>query len=146
MGKKKRVYGKTYLGQGVTLTGVDEYLSKVEKLGKDIFEITKQAMDESVQLIATNMRARAYRHKKTGEVYDAIEARPAIRSGNTVTTFVGIDFEEHPEAKHAIYQEYGGNKNKSFPDPFIRPAFDTTIRKVRAVQKQIFKKAGVPVD
>lgn len=142
----KHAYGKTALGKGVTLTGVDEYLKKVEALGKNIFEVTKEAIDESVKPIVEDMKARAYPHKDNGDVYNAIEAKPAKQEGNTVSAFVGIDLQAHPEATHALYEEYGGNNNTSFPDPFIRPAFDLNVRKVKAIQKEVLKKAGVPTD
>lgn len=140
-----RSYGKTALGKGLTVTGIDEYLKKIEAIGKNVDEAVMEAIDESCKPIVKSMIDLAMPHKDTGKVVNAIEAKPAKKEGNTISAFVGIDLKEHPEATHALYEEFGGN-NASFPAPFIRPSFDNLRKDVKKIQKNVLKKWGVPVD
>lgn len=138
-------YGKTALRQGINITGIDEYLKKIEDVGKNVDEVVMYAINESAGIIKEDMVKGAERHKDTGEVVNAIEATPAEKDGNVISSKIGIDLKKYPEAKHAVFQEYGGNSD-GFPDPFIRPAFDDNRRNIKTLQKRILKRAGIPID
>lgn len=129
------------------LTGLEEYLSNVNKAGNDVVEAAKEAIEESVKPIVQEMKAGAQPHsvKYTGDVYDAIEATPVKVDGNKIYSDVGINEEKAKEgAWVAVFQEFGA---PHFPkDPFIRPAFDNNRNKIRSAQRKILKKWGVPVD
>jgi HK97 gp10 family phage protein len=146
MGRKwsYKTYGKTALGKGFKIGGIEEYLAKAEALGKNIDDIVKEAINESVKPIVHDMKQGQSIHYDTGEVYNAIEATPAKAEGNYIYSSVGINFDEHPEAIHAVFQEYGDSHTTGFPDPFIRPAFDLNVDEVKQIQKKVLKKAGVP--
>jgi len=139
-------YGKTALGAGINLTGFDEYLKKVERAGRNVDEAVAKAIDESVKPIVDDMKAGAARHKRTGEVYDAIEATPAKKDGNYIYSQVGVNLKEHPEAIEGVFQEYGDSHSPGFPDPFISPAFWNNRNKVKKIQKEVLMKEGVPID
>lgn len=140
-------YGKTALGRGFKVTGVEEYFKKIEALGKKIEDVVIEAVEESVKPILADMKAGAERHEDSGQVIEAIEVQHASgRKSNYIYAYVGIDLDEHPEAIHAVYQEYGDSHSPRFPDPFIRPAFDNNIKLVKSIQKKVLKRAGVPVD
>jgi HK97 gp10 family phage protein len=136
-------YGKTALRQGISVTGLDEYLKKIEALGENIDNVVKEAIDESVKPILADMIKGAERHRDSGEVVEAIEAQPTTQEGGEIYSKVGIDVNKHPEAKHAVFQEYGDGHSGQFPDPFIRPAFDNNEKLVKKIQRDILKKAGV---
>lgn len=138
-------YGKTALKQGISVAGIEQYLKKVEALGKNIDEVVKEAINESVKPIVKDMIEGAERHRDSGEVVEAIEAKQATQEGGLIYSDVGIDLKKHPEAKHAVFQEYGDGHSPMFPDPFIRPAFDNNEKLVKKIQKDVLKKAGVPV-
>lgn len=143
MGNK---YGKTALGRGFKVTGIEEALKRAQDLGKNIDSIVKEAIDESVKPIISDMIAGAERHRDSGDVVEAIEAQPATQEGGYIYSQVGIDLNKHPEAMHAVYQEYGDAHSPGFPDPFIRPAFDNNVKLVKSIQRKVLKKAGVPTE
>lgn len=143
MGNK---YGKSALRQGITVTGIEEYLKKIEALGKNIDDAVKEAINESVKPIVKDMIEGAERHKDSGKLVEAIETQPAMQEGNYIYVQAGIDTNKHPEAIHAVYQEYGDAHSDKFPDPFIRPAFDNNVKLVKSIQKKVLKKAGVPTE
>ncbi|APM39399.1 HK97-gp10 family putative phage morphogenesis protein [Clostridium kluyveri] len=139
-------YGKTALGKGFQVSGIDEYLKAIEALGKNVDDAVIEAVNESVDPILEDMQEGAARHMDKRTVYDAIEATPATKSGNTISSFVGIDMKKNPNARHAVFQEYGDGHSAGFPDPFIRPAFDNNKKRVKQIQKLVLKKWGVPTD
>ena len=139
-------YGKTALGQGIKFGGTEEYLRKIQALGKNIDDVVKEAIKESVKPILVDMIAGAERHKDSGEVVEAIEAQPVTQEGGYISSKVGIDLVKHQEAIHAVFQEYGDGHSDNFPDPFIRPAFDDNVKLVKSIQRKVLKKAGVPTE
>lgn len=145
-------YGKSALGVQINLNGLDEYLAKIEAAGNDINETCKEAVNAALPIVEKAMKDGASRHTKgvgkygTGAVENAIEVTPAKVEGNYIYGEVGIDVTKHPEAAHAVFQEYGDGHSPEFPDPFIRPAFDEHKTEVRSAERAVLKKGGVPVD
>ena len=144
--------GRT-LGVSIKITGFDELLEKIESAGNSIDDACIAAVDASLPIVETAMKEGAARHRKgvgkygTDAVYNAIESIPAVKTGTLIHGEVGIDTDKHPEAKHAVYEEYGdGHSVNEFPDPFIRPAVDNNKAKIRAAQKAVLKSRGVPLD
>jgi len=139
-------YGKTALGQGFKVGGIEEYLKKIEVLGKNINDVVKEAIEESVKPIEVDLIQGAERHEDSGDVVKAIEVQPVTQVGGYISSQVGINLVKHPEAIHAVFQEYGDSHSDKFPDPFIRPAFDNNVKLVKSIQRKVLKKAGVPTD
>lgn len=145
-------YGKSALGVSIQLTGLDEMLEKVEESGNSINDACKDAVNAALPIIEKDMKEGAARHRKgvgkygTDAVYDAIETVPAKQEGNYIYGQVGIDTEKHPEAKHAVFQEYGDGHSPEFPDPFVRPAIDGNRAAVRSIMRATLKAHGVPID
>jgi hypothetical protein len=139
-----KTYGKTALGQGLKFGGVEEYLRKIEAMGKNIDDVVKEAIIESVKPIEADMFEGAGRHEDSGQVLEAIETQPVTQVGGYISSKVGIDLVKYPRAIHAVFQEYGDGHSPGFPDPFIRPAFDNNVKLVKSIQRKILKKAGVP--
>jgi HK97 gp10 family phage protein len=139
-------YGETALGHGFQVSGIDEYLKKIEALGKSIDDAAIEAANESVKPILHDMKQGESIHYDTGIVYNAIEAQPAIKDVNVISAFVGIDLKMHPNAKHAVFQEYGDGHTPGFPDPFIRPAFDNNKKECKSIQRKVLKRWGIPTN
>jgi hypothetical protein len=136
-------YGSTALGKGFQVAGVEDFLKKIQDIGGSVEDAVKQAIDESVKPIVEDMIAGAERHRDQGDVVNAIEAHPAIQDGNYIYSRVGIDLNKHPEAAHAVFQEYGDGHSDVFPDPFVSPAFDNNKSKVKSVQKNVLYRLGI---
>ena len=140
------VFGSGALKVSITLPNFEKYLEKVEAAGNNIDDACAAAVNVALPIVEKAMKAGAERHHKTGDVVNAIESTPAKREGNYIYGTVGIDLEKHPEAEHALYEEYGDGHSAKFPDPFIRPAIDEHKAEVRAAERTELKKAGVPVE
>lgn len=145
-------YGRSALGVSIQITGLDEMLTKVESAGNDVDEACKDAVNAALPIAEKSMKEGAARHRKgvgkygTDAVYDAIETVPAKQEGNYIYGQVGVNTDKHPEAMHAVFQEYGDGHSKQFPDPFIRPAFDTNKNAIRAAERSELKARGMPID
>lgn len=145
-------YGRSALGVSIQVTGLDKLLEKVEASGNDIDEACKDAVNAALPTVEASMKAGAARHTKgtgkyaTGAVMNAIETVPAKQEGNYIYGQVGIDTDKHPEAMHAVFQEYGDGHSMEFPDPFVRPAIDNNRAAIRKVMRDTLKAHGIPVD
>lgn len=136
----------------IILPNFDMFLQKAAAAGNSIDDLCLKAVNEALPIVEASMKDGAARHRKgagkygTDAVYDAIESTPAKKQGNLVYGSVGIDVNKHPEAKHAVFQEYGDGHSPEFPDPFVRPAIDDNRKKVAAVMRDVLKKGGVPIE
>jgi HK97 gp10 family phage protein len=126
------------------LTGLEEYLAKIQNAGNDIEGAVKEAMVESAKPVLDDMSAGAMRHIRTGKVVEALEISSVNQEGNYIFVEVGVNEQKAKEgAWVAVFQEYGA---PTFPkDPFIRPAFDNNALNVRSIQRKILKKWGIPI-
>ena len=148
MAKKwsKSSYGKTALSAKFTVSGMEEFFSRIEKAGKNIDITCEKAINETLPIIEKSMKEGAERHRLTGDVVNAVEVIEAKQQGNYIYGQVGIDLDKHPEAFEGVFQEYGDGHSPEFPDPFIRPAVDDNRRQINATIKKVFKKEGMPVE
>lgn len=140
-----RPYGKTALTAGLTVTGLDKYLAKVEAAGNSIDDVCVEAVNAALPIVEKSMKAGAERHRKTGDVVNAIETQPAKAQRNFIYGSVGIDWQKHPEAKEGVYEEYGDGHSPGFPDPFVRPAVDENRKEITAAERAVLRSKGVPV-
>ena len=143
MGNK---YGRSALSATITMPNLDKYLEKIQATGNNIDDACKEAVNAALPIIEKSMEAGAERHRKTGDVVNAIEAEPAKQEGNYIYGTVGIDMKKHPEAFEGVFQEYGDGHSPGFPDPFVRPAIDDNRKEILATERAVLKKRGVPMD
>lgn len=148
MAKKwsKSSYGKTALSAKLTVPDMSDFFAKIEAAGKNIDGACKKAIDECLPIVENSMKEGAERHKKTGDVADNIEVLKAQQQGNYIYALVGIDFDKHPEAFEAVFQEYGDGHSPEFPDPFVRPAVDGNKRQINTTIKKVLRKEGMPIE
>lgn len=141
-----RPYGKSALSATIVMPNLDKYLAKIQAVGNDIDDACKDAVNAALPIVEKSMKEGAERHRRHGEVVDAIETTPAKKQGNYIYGEVGIDMQKHPEAVHGVYQEYGDGHSPEFPDPFVRPAVDDNRKKIFAAERAVLKKRGVPIE
>lgn len=141
-----RPYGRTALSATVTLPNLDKYLEKIRAAGNNIDDACQDAVNAALPIVEKSMKAGAERHRKTGDVVNAIESTPAKQEGNYIHGKVGIDMQKHPEAIHGVYQEYGDGHSLGFPDPFVRPAIDDNRKEILRTERTVLKEKGVPID
>lgn len=140
-------YGKSALGVSISINGLDKLLEKIENAGNNIDEACKEAVNEAIKIPAKAMIEGAERHARPDrQVVNAIEVTPAKQEGNYIYATAGIDIKKHPEAAHAVFQEYGDGHSQEFPDPFIRPAIDDNKTEIKKVMRTVLKSKGIPVD
>jgi len=139
-------YGKTALSAKFSVEGVNELLEKIAETGKNVDAACHKAVAATLPIIEKSMRDGANRHRRTGEVVEAIELQDVKQQGNYIYGVVGINLEKHPEAIEGVFQEYGDGHSPEFPDPFVRPAVDDNKRRINSTIKKVLQKEGVPVE
>lgn len=141
-----RPYGKSALSATLIAPDMSKYLEKIEAAGNSVNAACVAAVDATLPIVEKAMKEGAARHKRTGDVYNAIETEKASAEGNLIVGTVGIDMRKHPEAKEGVYQEYGDGHSPEFPDPFVRPAVDDNRKEILAKERAVLKENGVPID
>ena len=145
-------YGKSALGIDFDVNGLDKYLEKIEAAGNSIDDTVAKAAREAAPTVLEKMKLGASRHRKgtgiygTDKVYDTLASGHVVHEGNYTYIQVGIDLEKHPEAMHAVFQEYGDGHSPEFPDPFVRPAIDGSRTEVKRIMRNVLKKGGIPIE
>lgn len=135
-------YGKTALSASFSVSGIEEFIKKIEAAGKNVDSACKKAVDAAIPIVEKSMREGAERHRDTGDVVKAIETVKAKQEGNYIYAAAGIDLDKHPEAFEAVFQEYGDGHSPEFPDPFIRTAVDNNRKEINRIIKSVLKKEG----
>lgn len=143
MGNK---YGKSALSATISMPNLDKYLEKIQAAGNSIGDACKEAINAALPIVEKSMKAGAERHRRTGDVVNAIEVTQAKQEGNYIYGTVGIDLEKHPEAFEGVFQEYGDGHSPCFPDPFVRPAIDDNRKEILRIERAVLKKKGVPIN
>lgn len=143
MGNK---YGKSALSATISMPNLDKYIEKIQAAGNSIDDACKEAINAALPIIEKSMKAGAERHRRTGDVVNAIEVTQAKQEGNYIYGTVGIDLEKHPEAFEGVFQEYGDGHSPCFPDPFVRPAIDDNRKEILRIERAVLKKKGVPIN
>jgi HK97 gp10 family phage protein len=126
----------------LTITGLNEYLTKIQAAGSNIDDAVKAAIHESAKPIHGDVKAWAQKHKFTGGTLSGVEKGEIKQDGNYISEKVGISGDG--TSWHATFVEYGSPHNTA--DPGIRNAIDNNKSKVKRIQRDVLKKAGVPVD
>ena len=135
-------YGKTALSASFSVSGIEEFIKKIEAAGKNVDSACKKAVDAAIPIVKKSMIEGAERHRDTGDVVKAIETVKAKQEGNYIYAAAGIDLDKHPEAFEAVFQEYGDGHSPEFPDPFIRTAVDNNRKEINRIIKSVLKKEG----
>jgi HK97 gp10 family phage protein len=124
------------------LSGLDEYLKKVEAAGENVEEAVVKAIDKSTEPVYSDIRAWALNHLLSGITLEGVNETKVQRDGNFYYKEVGIDDEKSRGAWHAVFVEYGTPTQEA--DPGIRMAFESNKKKVRKIQKDVLTKEGIP--
>lgn len=135
-------YGKSALSASFSVSGIEDFIKKIEAAGKNVDSACKKAVDAAIPIVEKSMREGAERHRDTGDVVRAIETVKAKQQGNYIYAAAGIDLDKHPEAFEAVFQEYGDGHSPEFPDPFIRTAVDNNRKEINRIIKSVLKKEG----
>lgn len=126
------------------LTGLDQYLEKIQKAGKNIDDAVAKAVEESAVPIFEDIRKWAEKHEMTGAVLAGVNISQVQMEGNKFWVEVGIDSDKSKFSWHAVFVEYGSPTTP--PDPGIRPAFANNKKNVKQIQRNVLKKGGIPDD
>lgn len=137
---------KTYNGKSISfeVTGIEEYMAQVQKLGRNVDRVVAEAIHESAKTVRDDIEAWAQKHKQTGTMLEGVDLSEPQQDGNHIFVDVGINDDKSPGAWHAVFVEYGSPTQPA--DPGIRTAFEQNKSKVKNIQRDVLKRAGMPID
>jgi HK97 gp10 family phage protein len=125
------------------LSGLDEYLKRVQAAGNNVDDAVKKAVKAGSKPVYEDIKAWAEKHKFTGTTLKGVSVSDAQQSGNFIFVEVGIDSNVEYNAWHAVFVEYGTPAQPA--DPGIRTAFAQNKSKVKKIEKNILMKEGIPI-
>jgi len=117
------------------LQGFSWFTDELSKLGDQFDEAVVEALDEAAEPMLQDMKAMV--PVRTGKLKRAIEAHPTQRDG--VAGFyktIGVDYKEHPEARHAHLVEFSTSHSRA--QPFIWPAYEKNKTKSSKIMGSVF--------
>lgn len=126
------------------LTGMEDYIKKIQDAGKNVDEVIKVAIEESSKPIFNDIKNWAEKHELTGETLKGVDMSEVKQDGNYIFADIGINTEKSDKAWHAVFVEFGTPTQAA--DPGIRNAFENNKSKVKQIQKKILQEGGLPVE
>lgn len=118
--------------------GFDEFLEQVRQMGKDVDQVTKEALQAGGDVLLDGMLRRVPRD--TGNLADNLAVDGPFQDGNYVYVSVGVSTKADGETvRYATAQEYGWGPDHP-AQPFVRPAMDEDMAKARAALREVFKR------
>ena len=84
-------YGGSALSASITMPNFDAYLQKIQDAGNNVDEVCKAAVNAALPIVQKAAKEGAERHRKTGDVSNAIEVQEAKIEGNLIVGTFGID-------------------------------------------------------
>lgn len=125
----------------LTVSGLDEYATKIAKAGRSIDDAAAEAVNEIKEGVYYDILPWAEKHYFTGATFKSLNASDIKRNGNYIYAEVGIDSDIEYLSWHAVFAEYGTPNQAA--DPGIRMAFAKWERKSGSIFKRVFAKWGV---
>ena len=119
------------------LQGFSWFSDELAKLGDHFDEAVLEALDEAARPMEQDMQAMV--PVRTGTLKRAIEAHPTQSDG--IASFyktIGVDYKEHPEARHAHLVEFSTIHTKA--QPYIWPAYEKNKTKSTKLMGAVFKR------
>lgn len=121
------------------LTGLDEYLARIQQSGHDVDVVAAEAVDAGGDILLRAVEDSARPYRASGDMQNTIARTPTQRDGNY--TFVEVAVDPHGDIPYEQYVEFGTSDTPA--RGFFRSAVDHNRAKVRAVWRNIFKARGL---
>lgn len=126
------------------LKGFEELLEQVQKAGGNIEEAVTEAIQESGKPVLEDIRKWAKKHKRSGAALEGVDQGPPRNDGGLIYADIGVNSDISPGAWHIAFVEYGTPTVKA--DPGVHEAFRKNKNKIRKIQAEVLRKAGIPID
>lgn len=121
----------------ITTKGFEEWLERVAQAGKDVDQVTDQALLAGGEVLLEGMLKRVPR--LTGNLAANLSIDGPQLDGNYHFIQVGLNHGvDSDTARYGAVQEYGASDTPA--QPYIRPSLDSEIGKARRAMKTVFKK------
>jgi len=117
----------------IMLTGMDELLNKIEKLGKEGMIIEKQALKKAGEVMKAEAKSEAPRDK--GNLVDSIKVSSVKKKNSTHYVWVG---DVDRKAEYGWYHEFGTSKLPA--NPWLSRACDKAKNEVIETIKNEMKR------
>jgi HK97 gp10 family phage protein len=121
------------------LSGLEEYLEKIQQAGVDIDEAVDRALVAGAGVILAGMKKRV--PKRTGNLESHLTMTEPRRDGNVHYIDLGLLGADAKTARYGMVQEYGSTHDQA--QPYIRSSFDMDKAAARRAERESLKQDGM---
>jgi HK97 gp10 family phage protein len=115
------------------LTGVEELLQSIEKMGGDINQAAEKAILASAKPFHQELKLAIKKHRRSGLTEATLHEPTKVHwEGNRCSLQVGFNLKAG--GLPALFLEYGTPRMKA--RPFIRPAINRSRKNMKAIQQK----------
>ncbi len=119
------------------LTGVDQLLNQIQKIGGDVNQAAERAILASAKPFHQDLKQAIKKHKRSGLTESTLKSPTNIKlQGNQCSLDVGFHIKSG--GLPALFLEYGTPRMKA--QPFIRPAINRNKKNAKQVQQQAIEQ------
>jgi len=112
-------------GFSVNMSGMDELLAQLDRLGEDASKALKEAVMKGAEVVREDASRRAPR--RTGKLSQSI----IIESAEVDPDYISVKIGPNKEAFYGTFVEKGTSKMHA--KPFLRPAWDANKENVKKI-------------
>lgn len=121
----------------LTLTGVEDLLQTLQKMGGDVNQAAEKAILTSAEPLAQELKTNIKKHRRSGLTESTLKEPHQVRwKGNRCFLEVGFNIQEG--GLPALFLEYGTPRQPA--RPFIRPAIERCKKKAPTIQQNVLRE------
>lgn len=132
----------------LTLKGFDKLLQQIQEAGADVDKAVVKAMEESVDIVYSDLQEEAHAVGVPDSVTQAIKKDPVKSDGNYISGAVGWKLGQYnprnlSQGYKAVFMNYGAvrkNRGTIAARGFIAAAKEKSKKNVKAVQRKTFNE------
>lgn len=125
---------------GLTFSGFEELVSKLDKLGGDLKSVTTEALEKSHGLVTPGIHKAMKKHHRTGDTEKSIVDNTKVEWEGTVAS-IEVGFDISSGGLPSIFLMYGTPRMKKDTTLYNSIYGSSIRRKVQEAQSEIFSKA-----
>jgi HK97 gp10 family phage protein len=120
----------------IELSGVDEILNKLQKIGVNVSRLENQALRNAAEPVLEDAKANA--PIRTGKLKEGLKISGVKNRDGTKYVLVGIDKSDNSKIFYGKFIEFGTSKMS--PRPFLEPAYDKNKKEILERIKSTLKE------
>ena len=122
----------------IELSGVDEILNKLQKIGANISRFENKALKNAAEPVLDDAKATSAFHDRSGKLRRGLKISGIKTKDGIKYVLVGVDKSDNSEIFYGKFVEFGTTKMSA--RPFLGPAYEKNKREIVETIKDTLKE------